>query len=87
MSRQVKSASESLVQSSFLESISLNDSNDEVAIRMKQKLNAHLLEHQREIYDSINYENVNKFKDLGGEESVNLNFKIELSKGKSFLPL
>ena len=78
---------ESLVQSSFLESISFEDSNDEVAIILKQRLNTHLMELQREIYDSINYENISKFKDLGGCLQVSLDFKIELAKGKMFTPL
>jgi hypothetical protein len=66
--------SSGLFESSYLESISLEDSNDEVIKRQYQKVNHNLALLQQEIFDSIKYENIDKFIDCGGLDQQDLNF-------------
>lgn len=42
------------------------------------QLNSNLANLQKEIFDAIKYENIDKFKDLGGSDQFDLNFKIEV---------
>ena len=51
------------------------------------KLNYKLSFLEKEIYDAINYENIDKFKDIGGMEQVDLNFKIDVDSKTSFYPI
>ena len=68
-----KPKSESIIQSSLLESISVENPDDKYyQIMHEKKLNRDLLHLEQEIYDAINYENVEKFLDMGGDEQVDL---------------
>ena len=79
--------SESIISSQFLESISLGDSNESLAVRKNFILNKTLVQLQSEVYDSIKYQNYNKFVDCGGEDQIDLGFKIQLNNEISYFPI
>jgi len=61
-----------------MESISFEESNHTMKQRQQMQLNSNLANLQKEIFDAIKYENIDKFKDLGGSDQFDLNFKIEV---------
>jgi hypothetical protein len=66
LNRRKRSAS--IISSQFLESISLGDSNESIALRKNHVLNKSLVQLQNEVFDSIKYQNYDKFVDCGGED-------------------
>jgi hypothetical protein len=52
-----------------------------------RQINKTLVEIEIQIYDAIKYENYEKFKDLGGCEQLDMNFKIEMDRNTSYYPI
>lgn len=50
-------------------------------------INKHLAEIELRIYDAIKFENFEMFKDLGGTEQIDLNFRIEIDRNTSYYPI
>ena len=69
---------ESVIESEFLDSeLSIQD----VDVNERRQNNQHNFVSnmiEREVFDSINYENVDKLRDMGCGEQVNMHFKIML---------
>jgi hypothetical protein len=77
----------SLVGSSVFESMSFEAARPENNERGPAKLNSHLSKLQAALYDAIQFEDSDKFIDMGGAEQVDLNFKIHIDESTSYYPL
>ena len=61
---------------------------EEAKIQRDNKfMNKHLTMVENETYLAIKYGDSNKLQDLGPKETINLGFKIEISKGVYSYPL
>lgn len=77
----------SLVDSSVFASMSFEAAQPEDNERGPAKLNSHLSKLQAALYDAIQFEDSDKFIDMGGAEQVDLNFKIHIDEATSYYPL
>ena len=77
--------------SAFFESNGFDLHKDEIELAQEARdskfLNKHLTMIEVETYMAIKYGDVMKLKDLGPKESINLNFKIEITKGVFNYPI
>lgn len=83
-----KDGDDELVESLLFESNGFDkDALDEaIEERKKHMLNKHLTKIEKEIYLAIKYGDHNKLADLGANEAIDLNFKIEIEKDLFYYP-
>lgn len=76
-----------LLESNGFENLNHSPSDQLVQEKLKTVLNENLSKLQREIENSVRYDNHDKLKDLGAGEQTDINFTIEVSKGVHYTPL